>query len=147
MTIYNKGGVAVRKIIVLVALTAFAAGLMFVCGDMALAAKDKPIAAAATEVKKVEEKKAEDVKVACKFKTKDEMQEFEQLYVAKQATFGRMGVLQAYFTMEQGNLQTIDKQMEEKFKLKMDPNKMYDLNRDAMEIREAGPVPKQPAQQ
>jgi predicted HicB family RNase H-like nuclease len=146
--------VAVRKIIVLVALVAFAAGLMFICGDMALAAKDKPVAAkdkpaaaATTETKKVEEKKVEEAKVACKFKTKDDMQEFEQLYVAKQATFGRMSVLQAYFSLEQNNLQEIDKQMEKKFNFKMDPNKMYDLNRDAMEIREAGPIPQPPAQQ
>lgn len=144
-----------RKIIVLAALVAFAAGLMFICSDMALAAKDKPAAAkdkpaaaaATTEVKKVEEKKAEEAKVACKFKTKDDMQAFEQLYVAKQATFGRMGVLQAYFTMEQNNLQEVDKQMEKKFNFKMDPNKMYDLNRDAMEIREVGPVPQSPDQQ
>jgi hypothetical protein len=135
----------VRKIIVLVALVAFAAGLMFIYSDMALAAKDKPAAAAATEVKKVEDKKAEDAKVACKFKTKEEMQEFEKLYVGKQATFGRMGVLQAYFTMEQSNLQELDKQMEKKFNFKMDPSKMYDLNRETMEIKEAGPIPQQPA--
>ena len=134
-----------RKIIVLVALVAFAAGLMFICSDMALAAKDKPAAAATTEVKKVEDKKAEDAKVACKFKTKEEMQEFEKFYVAKQATFGRMGVLQAYFTMEQNNLQEIDKQMEKKFNFKMDPSKMYDLNRETMEIKEGGPIPQQPA--
>jgi hypothetical protein len=135
----------VRKIIVLVALVAFAAGLMFIYSDMALAAKDKPAAAAATEAKKVEDKKAEEGKVACKFKTKDDMQEFEKLYVAKQATFGRMGVLQAYFTMEQNNLQELDKQMEKKFNFKMDPSKMYDLNRETMEIKEAGPIPQQPA--
>jgi len=134
----------VRKIIVLVALVAFAAGLMFICSDMALAAKDKP---AATETKKVEEKKAEEAKVACKFKTKEDMEEFEKLYVAKQATFGRMGVLQAYFTMEQSNLQELDKQMEGKFRFKMDPTKMYDLNRETMEIKEAGTIPQQPAQQ
>ena len=74
------------------------------------------------------------------------MQEFDQLYVAKQATFGRMGVLQAYFTMEQNNLQEIDKQLEKKFDFKMDSNKMYDLNREAMEIKEAGTIPQQPAQ-
>jgi len=52
-----------------------------------------------------------------------------------------MSVLQAYFSLETNNLQAIDKQMEEKFKLKMDPKKMYDLNRDAMEIREVGDIP------
>jgi hypothetical protein len=118
---------------------------MFICSDMALAAKDKPAAAAITEVKKVEDKKAEDAKVACKFKTKEEMQEFEKLYVAKQATFGRMGVLQAYFTMEQNNLKEIDKQIEKKFDFKMDPTKMYDLNRETMEIKEGGPIPQPPA--
>ena len=82
-------------------------------------------------------------KVVCKFKDKDQMTEFEQLYVAKQATFGRMSVLQAYFSLEQNNLQEIDKQLESKFKLKMDPSKMYDLNRETMEIREAGDIPKQ----
>ena len=137
-----------KKIIVFAALIAFAAGLMFICGDMAFAAaKDKPKEAAAAAPARVEAKKAEEPKVVCKFKTKDELQEFEQLYISKQATFGRMSVLQAYFSMEQNNLQAIDKQMEEKFKFKMDPNKMYDLNRDTMEVREVGTVPQQPAQQ
>ena len=54
-----------------------------------------------------------------------------------------MRVLQAYFSLEQNNLQEIDKQMESKFKFKMDPNKMYDLNRENMEIREVGDVPQQ----
>ncbi len=131
-----------RKIIVLVALVAFAAGLMFICGDMAMAASKEK--AKETTAPKVEAKKAEEpAKVVCKFKTKDEMQEFEQLYVAKQATFGRMGVLQAYFSLEQNNLQEIDKQLESKFKFKMDPSKMYDLNRDGMEIKEVGDIPKQ----
>ncbi|MBU1913331.1 MAG: hypothetical protein KKB22_07355, partial [Candidatus Omnitrophica bacterium] len=89
---------------------------------------------------------APEGKMVCKFKDKDQMTEFEQLYVAKQATFGRMSVLQAYFSLEQSNLQEIDKQMESKFKLKMDPSKMYDLNRDGMEIREVGDIPNQPVQ-
>jgi hypothetical protein len=29
----------------------------------------------------------------------------------------------------------------------MDPAKMYDMNRDTMEIREVGNIPQQPAQQ
>jgi len=132
----------VRKIIVLVALVAFAAGLIFINTDMAMAASKEK--AKETTAPKVEAKKAEEpAKVVCKFKTKEEMQEFEQLYVAKQATFGRMGVLQAYFSLEQNNLQEIDKQLESKFKFKMDPSKMYDLNRDGMEIKEVGDIPKQ----
>lgn len=143
-----------KKVIVLAVFVAFAAGLMFICGDevFAASAKDKPKTTTAEvkkaePVKKIEEKKTEESKVVCKFKTKEEMQGFEQLYVAKQATFGRMSVLQAYFSLEQNNLQEIDKQMEKKFDLKMDANKMYDLNREAMEIREVGSVPQQPAQQ
>ena len=137
-----------KKIIALTAFIAFAVGLMFIYSDMAFAAakdkpKDKAKEPAKTEEKKVEEKKAEEPKVTCKFKDKDQMAEFEQLYVAKQATFGRMSVLQAYFSLEQNNLQEIDKQMESKFKFKMDPNKMYDLNRENMEIREVGDVPQQ----
>jgi hypothetical protein len=140
--------VAVRKIIVLVALVAFAAGLLFICGDMAMAAP-KEKAKDTTVAPKVETKKAEESKdkVVCKFRTKEDMQEFEKLYVAKQATFGRMGVLQAYFTMEQSNLQELDKQMEKKFNFKMDSSKMYDLNRESMEIKEGGPIPQPPAQQ
>jgi hypothetical protein len=133
----------VKKIIVLVALVAFAVGLMFVCSDMAIAAtKDKPKAADPVPV--TTPVKAPEGKVVCKFKDADQMKEFEQLYVAKQATFGRMSVLQAYFSLEQSNLQEIDKQMEAKFKLKMDPSKMYDLNREGMEIKEVGDIPKQP---
>jgi hypothetical protein len=128
-------------------IAVFAAGLVFVNADKVFAAsakKSKPVAATAP---KVEEKKAEAPKVVCKFKDKDQMAEFEQIYVAKQATFGRMGVLQAYFTMEQSNLQEIDKQMEKKFNFKMDPSKMYDLDRESMEIKEVGAVPQQPVQQ
>lgn len=139
-----------KKIIVLVAVVAFAAGLVFICSDTAIAAaKDKKPAAkptvtepAATAAATV---KAPEGKVVCKFKDKDQMTEFEQLYVAKQATFGRMSVLQAYFSLEQNNLLEIDKQMEAKFKFKMDATKMYDLNREAMEIKEVGDIPKQPA--
>lgn len=135
-----------KKIIVLVALVAFAAGLMFVYSDMAIAVeRDKPKAAAPQAVPApAPAVKAPEGKVVCKFKDADQMKEFEQLYIAKQATFGRMSVLQAYFSLEQSNLQEIDKQMEAKFKLKMDPTKMYDLNRDGMEIREIGDIPKQP---
>ncbi len=138
-----------KKIIVLVALVAFAAGIMLVCSDTAIAAaKDKPktaVAAPITPAAPAPIAAAPEGKVVCKFKDKDQMAEFEQLYVAKQATFGRMSVLQAYFSLEQNNLQEIDKQMDKKFNFKMDPSKMYDLNRDGMEIREVGDVPKQSA--
>lgn len=135
-----------KKIMVLAAAAVFAAGLIFINGDMAMAASKEK--AKETTAPKVEAKKAEEpAKVICKFKSKEAMQEFEQLYVAKQATFGRMGVLQAYFTMEQNSIKEIDKQMEKKFDFKMDSNKMYDLNREAMEIKEVGTVPQQPAQQ
>ena len=134
-----------KKIMVLAVVIVFTMGLLFICSDMVFAAsKDKP---KETVVPKVEAKKAEEpAKVVCKFKTKEEMQEFEQLYIAKQATFGRMSVLQAYFSLEQNNLQEIDKQMDKKFNFKMDPSKMYDLNRDGMEIREVGDIPQQQAQ-
>jgi hypothetical protein len=136
----------VRKIIALTVVTVFALGLVFTGANKAFAAsaKDKPVVAAAP---KAEEKKAEAPKIVCKFKDKDQMAEFEKLYVAKQATFGRMGVLQAYFTMEQSNLQEIDKQMEKTFNFKMDQSKMYDLDRENMEIKEVGAVPQKPAQQ
>ncbi len=135
-----------KKIMVLVALVAFAAGVMLVCSDLAVAAaKDKPKEAAVAPAAKAPAVAAPEGKVVCKFKDNDQMKEFEQLYVAKQATFGRMSVLQAYFSLEQNNLQEIDKQMEKKFDLKMDPSKMYDLNRDGLEIREVGDIPKQPA--
>jgi len=132
----------VKKIIGLAALVAFVAGLVFICSDTAIAAaKDKK--AVAKPAVMAPAPAVPEGKVICKFKDNDQMAEFEQLYVAKQATFGRMSVLQAYFSLEQSNLQEIDKQLEAKFKLKMDPSKMYDLNRDAMEIREAGEIPKQ----
>jgi hypothetical protein len=57
-----------------------------------------------------------------------------------------MGVLQAYFAMEQNNLAQIDKEMQDKFGFKMDPTRMYNLNRDSMEITEVGPVPNQQQQ-
>ena len=123
-----------KKIFVVLLVAVFAVGVVLISSEAMAAAKEKPAVV-----------KAEEQKVVCKFKSKEEMQEFEQLYVAKQATFGRMGVLQAYFSMEQNNIQEIDKQLEKKFNFKMDPNKMYDLNRDGMEIKEAGNVPQQPA--
>lgn len=128
----------VRRIAVLVLLCLFGAGIVFISDDMALAAraKDKE-----TKEAKVEETApAAEPAVVYTFKNKEQMGEFEQLYVAKQATFGRMGVLQAYFAMEQNNLVEIDKQMDAKFGFKMDPNKMYDLNRDSLEMREVGPI-------
>ena len=127
-----------KKIFVVLLVAIFAVGIVFVSHEAMAAGKD-------TAAKEKPAIKAEDQKVVCKFKTKEEMQKFEQLYVAKQATFGRMGVLQAYFSMEQNNIQEIDKQLEKEFNFKMDPNKMYDLNRDGMEIKEAGNVPQAPA--
>ena len=139
-----------KKLIVLLALIMFVSGALVVCSDVGLAAwwdKDK-----ATEEANAEEVQAvaaptagagttaAEAKLVCSFKTDEKMAEFEQLYVAKQATFGRMGVLQAYFAMEQNNLTTIDQQMNEKFGFTMDPSKMYDLNRETKEIREVGPV-------
>jgi len=81
---------------------------------------------------------AEDQNVLYTFKNDKDMAEFEQLYVSKQATFGRMGVLQAYFSMEQNNLAEIDRQITEKFGFKLDSSKMYDLNRETKEIIEVG---------
>lgn len=133
-----------KKIVVLLALIVFAAGLIVFSNDMAFSAwgKDKD-----KDVVKEEEKtptaapKAEEAKLIYTFKSDKELAEFEQLYVAKQATFGRMGVLQAYFSLEQNNLTEIDKQMNEKFSFTMDPSKMYDLNREKKEIKEIGLVP------
>jgi len=140
----NKGGVAVRKLMVLAIIAVFAAGIVLVAGNAAMAVpKDKPAEKPAVTAPVSAPAKAPEGKVVCRFKDKEQLTEFEQLYVAKQATFGRMSVLQAYFSLEQNNLQEIDKQMDSKFKLKMDPNKMYDLNRDALEIREMGDIPQQ----
>ncbi|MCX5687583.1 MAG: hypothetical protein NTV71_02930 [Candidatus Omnitrophica bacterium] len=127
-----------KKIVILVTLIVFVYS-----GTVFAAAKTK---SAAVEAKKVEDKKIVEPNVMCKFKTKEEMQEFEKLYTAKQATFTRMSVLQVYFSVEQSNLQEIDNQMDKKFNFKMDPNKMYDLNRDTMEIRETGDTLQQTAQ-
>ena len=115
--------------------------------NQAVYAKDAPKAVEKkSEVKTAAPVAAkEDPKVVCKFKSKEDLQEFEKLYVAKQATFARMSVLQAYFSLEQNNLQEIDKQSDSKFKFKMDPSKMYDLNRETLEIKEVGDVPQQPA--
>lgn len=135
---------AVKKIIVLAALVAF----FYVGFVFAAAPKDKPAAVEAKKVEdKVEDKKAVEPKVVCRFKTKEEIQEFEKLYATKQATFTRINVLQVYYSVEQTNLQEIDKQMEKKFNFKMDPKKMYDLNRDTMEIKETGDASQQAAQQ
>ncbi|MCX5692096.1 MAG: hypothetical protein NTX47_00180 [Candidatus Omnitrophica bacterium] len=135
-----------RKLIGLVAIMAFATGIVLVSGSAVIAApKDKKAEEKPAVVAPVSSAQMPAGKVVCKFKDKEQMGEFEQLYIAKQATFGRMSVLQAYFSLEQNNLQEIDKQMESKFKFKMDPSKMYDLNRDAMEIKEVGDVPQQPA--
>lgn len=127
-----------KRLVALVALVTFAAGLIFVSNDTALARhkkKDK-------EEEKVEQTTpaAPEPKLLHRFENTEEMAEFERLYVSKQATFGRMGVLQAYFAMEQNNLAEVDRQMEEKFGFKMDSEKMYDLDRNTLEIREIGPV-------
>ncbi|MDP8231018.1 MAG: hypothetical protein P9L93_07990 [Candidatus Gorgyraea atricola] len=133
-----------RKIVAVLMLIMFVAGLVLVVDDAAFAAWGK---------KKEKEAEAQEVavapsegKVVCSFKNDEQMTEFEQLYISKQATFGRMGVLQAYFSMEQNNLTEIDRQMQEKFGFRMDPNNMYDLNRENKEIRELGPIvpPTQP---
>ncbi len=134
-----------KKVMVLLALVVFAGGIIFISNDAAFARrKDKDSEKDKEEVKKVEEAIAaptgEEPRLIYTFKDSEEMGGFEQLYVAKQATFGRMGVLQAYFAMEQNNLTEIDRQMEEKFGFRMDPNKIYDLNRDTKEIREVGPT-------
>ncbi len=133
-----------RKIVAVLMLVMFVAGLVLVADDAAFAAWGR---------KKDKEAEAQEVvadapkgKVVCSFKNDEQMTEFEQLYISKQATFGRMGVLQAYFAMEQNNLTEIDRQMQEKFGFRMDPNNMYDLNRDNKEIRELGPIVP-PAQQ
>ena len=125
-----------KKLIALFVLLVFVAGLIFISNNECLAAwgrKDK-------DKENKEEVKADEPELIHTFKNAETLGEFEQLYVAKQATFGRMGVLQVYFAMEQNNLSQIDIQMQEKFGFKMDPSKMYDLNRDNMEIREVGPV-------
>lgn len=133
-----------RKIVAVLMLVMFVAGLVLICDSAAFAAwgKSKDKEAEAQE----EVVDAPEGKVVCAFKSDEQMTEFEQLYISKQATFGRMGVLQAYFTMEQSNLTEIDRQMNDKFGFKMDPNKMYDLNRDKKEISELGLVTP-PAQQ
>ena len=133
-----------KKLIVLLALVVFVSGFLLTSPGMGLAAwwdKDKAREEAnAEEVSAPAGAATEEPKLVFSFKTDEEMAEFEQLYVQKQATFGRMGVLQAYFAMEQNNLTTIDQQMNEKFGFIMDPSKMYDLNRDTKEIRELGDV-------
>ena len=135
-----------KKLIVLLVCVAFVVGLVLVSQDEGFAAWGKN-----KDEDKKQEKKEEVVEMApavvekgellYTFENDNELAEFEQFYIQKQATFGRMGVLQAYFAMEQNNLTQIDNQMNEKFGFSMDPSKMYDLNRDAKEIREAGPLP------
>ena len=129
-----------KKVIVLLLLVVFVAGLVFMADDACAAwgkKKDKDKEEDAVEVAPAEP----DTTLIYTFKNDEELGEFEKFYVSKQATFGRMGVLQAYFSMEQNNLMEIDRQMEEKFGFKMDSTKMYDLNRDTKEIRELGPIP------
>ncbi|MDP6685689.1 MAG: hypothetical protein QGI05_01915 [Candidatus Omnitrophota bacterium] len=123
-----------KKLMSLLLLIAFVGGVVLITSEPAFARRKK-------KDKKKSEEKADAGKVLHKFDSSDEMAEFEQLYVAKQATFGRMGVLQAYFAMEQNNLVEIDRQLQEKFGFKMELDKMYDLNRDDREIREVGPIP------
>lgn len=128
----------VRKVIALLVIFVFAAGLSFISTDDAYARrKDKKEA----KVEEVVPPTADEPKLIYSFKSDEELAEFEQLYISKQATFGRMGVLQAYFGMEQNNLTEIDKQLNEKYGFTMDPSKMYDLNRDTMEISEVGVAP------
>ncbi|MFC1620997.1 hypothetical protein ACFL2G_01715 [Candidatus Omnitrophota bacterium] len=134
-----------RKIAASLMLVIFVAGLVLAAEDAVFAAwgkkKDNEKKAEVQEVVAAPEvTEAPEGEVVCAFKDDKQMAEFEQLYISKQATFGRMGVLQAYFTMEQNNLTEIDRQMQEKFGFRMDPNSMYDLNRDTKEIRELGPI-------
>ena len=135
-----------RKIVLLLVLVAFVAGLVMVADDAFAARRNKKEEPKVEEV--VEEVSAPPAgKLIYAFKSDQELAEFEQLYVSKQATFGRMGVLQAYFSMEQNNLIEIDRQMEEKFGFRMDPSKMYDLNRDTKEIKDLGVIaPPAPAE-
>ena len=126
-----------KKLIALFVLLVFVAGFVLISNSECFAAwgrKDKD------EAEEVAAVSADEQKLIHAFKDADALKEFEQLYVAKRATFGRMDVLQAYFAMEQNNLSQIDIQMQEKFGFKMDPSKMYDLNRDTMEMREVGPI-------
>jgi len=132
----------VKKGIALLLLVVFAAGLVLISSDTAFAWRKKNEAEVKEE--KLEEAIAAPVAegaLVCTFESDEEMAEFEQLYVSKQATFGRIGVLQAYFAMEQNNLTEIDRQLEEKFGFRMDPSKMYDLNRDNKEILDLGTIP------
>ena len=129
-----------KKIIVLLVLVMFVAGLVLIANDAFAWRKSKTDEKAEVEVVEAVEEEPE-AKLVYAFEDDEEMAEFEQLYVSKQAAFGRMGVLQAYFTMEQNSLIEIDRLMGEKFGFRMDPSKMYDLNRDTKEIREIATVP------
>ena len=138
-----------KKIVLLLVLFTFLTGLFIISSDEAFAAwgrrrakekKEEEVNKAIAEAAE-ESSLAPEAKLIYTFKSDEEMTEFEQFYVSKQATFGRIGVLQAYFAMEQNNLAEIDRQMQEKFGFSMDPNKMYDLNRDSKEIREVGVIP------
>lgn len=128
-----------KKAIILISVLVFMAGLIFISGNDAFAAwgkKDRD----EKEAKAEEVSDAPEPKLIHTFKSAEDMGGFEQLYVSKQATFGRMGVLQAYFAMEQNNITAIDAEMQKKFGFKMDPTRMYDLNRDTLEIRDLGPI-------
>ncbi len=125
-----------RKLLVFLIVFSFVAGTVLVTGDEALArrkSRDK-------KEDKADNPDNPEGELIYKFKNEEEIRQFEQLYVSKQATYGRMGVLQAYFAMEQNNINQIDEQMQKNFGFRMDPNKTYDLNRDMMEIRESTPV-------
>ena len=116
-----------KKAIGFVVFFTFVVGLVFISDD-AFAWRKKNKEAEAKEEKveevvEVEDATAGEAKLVCKFESDEEMAEFEQLYVSKQATFGRIGVLQAYFAMEQDNLTEIDRQMEERFGFRMDLNR------------------------
>lgn len=128
-----------RRTIALVVFLVFVVGLVLISSDAMSAWFGK---GEEQQVANAEEMagEAEGSKLVYAFDGKEEMAEFEQLYISKQATFGRMGVLQVYFAMEQANLTEIDRQMEERFGFKMDPSLIYDLNRDTMEIKEVGPI-------
>jgi hypothetical protein len=140
----------VRKFILFLTVIAFVGGFVFICDD-AFAWRKKQTGAEATKTQGRDKAAMQEEitqaaavpeqPIVCRFKDDQDMEEFEQLYTSKQATFGRIGVLQAYFSMEQNNLEEIDRQMKEKFGFQMDSDKMYDLNRDTREIRELGLAP------
>ncbi|MBN1794604.1 MAG: hypothetical protein JW844_06535 [Candidatus Omnitrophica bacterium] len=81
--------------------------------------------------------------IVYQFADATEMQEFERLYAAKMAVNSRIAVLANYIAMERNNLDQIDAQIYLKYKFNLDPNKMYNLDRQSMVIAEVAPPPAQ----